>query len=66
MSQMLIKPKQHVLYSELYFGKPQIHLKSSATELTCQLCKSGLEEGIGITAKKIGTRTVFVCGKHGF
>lgn len=66
MSQMLAKPKSHVLYSEMYFGKPQIPLKSSATEVMCTLCKSELREGIGITAKKIGDRTVFVCSIHGF
>jgi hypothetical protein len=66
MSQMLAKPKSHVLYSEMYFGKPQISLKSSATELVCSLCKSELREGTGITAKKMGHRTVFVCGIHGF
>jgi hypothetical protein len=63
---MLARPKSQVLYSEMYFGKPQITLKSSATEVTCQLCKSELQEGIGITAKKIGDRLVFVCSKHGF
>jgi hypothetical protein len=50
MSQMLAKPKSQVLYSEIYFGKPQIHLKSSATEVSCTLCKSELREGVGITA----------------
>ena len=66
MSQMLAKPKSHVLYSEMYFGKPQIHLRSSATEVVCQLCKSELKEGIGITAKRMGDRIVFVCSEHGF
>ncbi|AJZ75294.1 hypothetical protein SU86_001590 [Candidatus Nitrosotenuis cloacae] len=63
---MLAKPKSHVLYSEMYFGKPQIHLRSSATEVACQLCKSELREGIGITAKRMGDRIVFVCSEHGF
>jgi hypothetical protein len=63
---MLAKPKSRVLYSEMYFGKPQIRLKSSATELVCSLCKSELREGTGITAKKMGSQTVFVCSAHGF
>ena len=66
MSQMLAKPKSQVLYSEMYFGRPSSVLKSSATEVTCQLCKSELREGIGITAKRIDDRTVFVCSKHNF
>ncbi|MDG7049888.1 MAG: hypothetical protein JRZ94_01645 [Nitrososphaerota archaeon] len=66
MSQMLAKPKSHVLYSEMYFGKPQIRLRSSATEVVCQLCKTELREGIGITAKRMGDRIVFVCSEHGF
>lgn len=66
MSQMLAKPKSPVLYSEIYFGKPQINLRSSATEVVCQLCKTELREGIGITAKRMGDRIVFVCSEHGF
>ncbi|MFM7797014.1 MAG: hypothetical protein ACKO7N_09660 [Candidatus Nitrosotenuis sp.] len=66
MSQLLEKPKSHVLYSEIYFGKPKVPLKSSAIEITCELCNSELGEGIGITAKKMGQRTVFVCSQHGF
>jgi hypothetical protein len=63
---MLARPKSHVLYSEMYFGKPRSVLKSSAVEVLCQLCKSELKEGIGITAKKMGDKTVFICSEHGF
>ena len=66
MSQLLEKPKSHVLYSEIYFGKPKTLLKSFALEVRCDLCNSELGDGIGITAKKIGERTVFVCSQHGF
>lgn len=66
MSQMLAKPKSQILYSELHFDRPQIKLRSSATEVICQLCKSELKDGIGITAKRIGDGIVFVCSKHGF
>lgn len=66
MSQILAKPKPRVLYTEMYFDRPAIHLKSSAVEIACHLCKSELREGIGITAKRIGNSTVFVCSNHGF
>ena len=66
MSQMLSKPKNYVLYSDLLFTRPQIHLRSSATEVSCQICKSELKEGVSITAKRMGDRTVFVCSEHGF
>ncbi|MGQ0606488.1 MAG: hypothetical protein ACT4OD_06015 [Candidatus Nitrosotenuis sp.] len=66
MSQMLAKPKSPVLYSELHFARPQIQLRSSATEVVCQLCKSELREGTGISAKQMGERIVFVCSEHGF
>ena len=66
MSQILAKPKSYMLYSDLVFPRPMVHLKSSATEVMCQLCKSELREGVGITAKKMGAKTVFVCSLHGF
>ena len=66
MSQMMAKPKNYLLYSDLVFPRPVIQLKSSATEVVCQLCKSELREGVGITAKKMGAKTVFVCSLHGF
>ncbi|NDB62498.1 MAG: hypothetical protein EB170_01250 [Nitrosopumilaceae archaeon] len=66
MSQMLARPKSQVLYSEMYFGAAPSVLKSSAVEVSCQLCKSQLKEGVGITAKRIGDRVVFVCSEHGF
>ncbi|HXG73507.1 MAG TPA: hypothetical protein VNK44_01625 [Candidatus Nitrosotenuis sp.] len=65
MSQMLVgSPKRSVLYSEIYFPKKTCILRSTATEATCYFCKQELKEGFGLTAKKIGGKTVFVCRFH--
>ncbi|MEW6588669.1 MAG: hypothetical protein AB1299_05830 [Thermoproteota archaeon] len=66
MSQMLLsKPKKTVLYSEIYFPKKSNILHSTATEAVCYFCKQELKEGFGLTAKRIGDKTVFVCRFHG-
>ncbi|MEM3024198.1 MAG: hypothetical protein QXW37_02825 [Candidatus Nitrosotenuis sp.] len=66
MSQMLLsRPKKTILYSEIYFTKKSDILRSTATEATCYFCKQELKEGFGLTAKRIGNKTVFVCRFHG-
>ena len=62
---LLGKSKERVLYSELRFDRPKIELKSSASEAVCRLCGSGLKEGIGLSARKIGGKVIFVCSTHG-
>jgi hypothetical protein len=65
MSQVLInKPKNAILYSEIYFPRKQSVLRSSVAEASCHICKQELKEGIGLTAKRIGNKTVLVCGLH--
>ncbi|MEM3063733.1 MAG: hypothetical protein QW177_00010 [Candidatus Nitrosotenuis sp.] len=65
MSQILIgSPKRSVLYSEIYFPKKTSILRSTATEAVCYFCKQELKEGFGLTAKRIGNKTVFVCKFH--
>ncbi|WP_268542830.1 hypothetical protein [Candidatus Nitrosotenuis cloacae] len=67
MSQMLTsKPREYVLYSELHFEKPKVQLKSAASEALCSICKSELKEGIGLTAMRVGKKTLLVCGSHDF
>lgn len=66
MSQMLTTPRGHVLYSELHFEKPKVQLKSAASEALCSICKSELKEGNGLTAMRVGRKTLLVCGSHDF
>lgn len=67
MSQMLTsKPRGYVLYSELHFEKPKVQLKSAASEALCSICKSVLKEGSGLTAMRVGKKTLLVCGSHDF
>ncbi|MFY9301023.1 MAG: hypothetical protein WAO91_07530 [Candidatus Nitrosotenuis sp.] len=65
MSQILLgRPKNTVLYSEIYFPRNKNVLRSSAMEALCYVCKQGLEDGKSLTAKQIGSKTVLVCSLH--
>jgi len=65
MSQMLLsRPKNTVLYSEIYFPRKASVLRSSATEASCHFCKQELEEGKSLVAKRVGNRTILVCSLH--
>lgn len=65
MSQMLVdRPKNTVLYSEIYFQRRANPLRSSAIEASCHLCKQELKEGIRLTAKRIDGNIVLVCELH--
>ncbi|QLH08981.1 hypothetical protein [Candidatus Nitrosotenuis sp. DW1] len=65
MSQILAtKPKTQTLYYDLHFTKPEIQLHSTASEVTCHVCKKELGEGLGLTAKRITDKTVLVCSLH--
>ncbi|CAE6498958.1 MAG: hypothetical protein QXE84_07725 [Candidatus Nitrosotenuis sp.] len=65
MSQILLgKPKDWVLYSELHFPKPTVHLKSQASEVACNVCGSILKEGNGLVARRINGNIVFLCSHH--
>jgi hypothetical protein len=65
MSQILAtKPKTRTLYYDLHFTEPEIHLRSTASEATCHVCKKELMDGFGITAKKLADKTVLVCSLH--
>jgi hypothetical protein len=65
MSQILLgRPKNTVLYSEMYFPRNKNVLRSSVTEALCCVCRQGLEDGKSITAKQVGSKTILVCAFH--
>jgi hypothetical protein len=67
MSQILahaIDRNNILLFQDLYFVKKRILLKSVVIEATCTICDKGLDDGVSVTAKKIGQRMRFFCQYH--
>jgi len=67
MSQIMI-PKMDrsvtVLFHDLYFLKKKTQLSSTVKEATCAICGKSLDEGISVTAKKIGKNLRLFCQYH--
>jgi len=67
MSQMLVhkqKRSENLLFQDLYFMRKSPDVKSGVTEVVCDICKKGLEDGLSVTAKTIDQKTKLFCGSH--
>ena len=66
MSQVLehVVDRNSILLQDLYFVKKRMSVKSSVVEVMCTICDEGLDDGISVTAKKIGHQMRFFCQYH--
>jgi hypothetical protein len=66
MSQVLVPEieRKILLFQDLYFAKKRAPAISTVREVTCTICEKGLDEGISVTAKKIGQRMRLFCQYH--
>ena len=65
MSQVLEHADRNsVLLQDLYFIKKRTPVKSSVAEVMCTICDKSLDDGISVTAKKIGRSMRFFCQYH--
>jgi len=66
MSQVLenVAVRKSILLQDLYFVKKRMSVKSSVIEAMCTICDKGLNDGISVTAKKIGHQMRFFCQYH--
>jgi hypothetical protein len=67
MSQILIPEfgKSHsLLFQDLYFVAKKTPTKTTAQEATCTVCQKGLEDGLSVTAKRIGMKLRLFCQYH--
>ena len=66
MSQVLehVADRNGILLQDLYFVKKRTSVKSSVSEAICTICDKGLDDGISLTAKKIGRGMRFFCQYH--
>ena len=55
--------RESFLLQDLYVDKRKDIIKSTASLLSCYVCKKELNGG-SITAKELGGKLVFLCSKH--
>jgi hypothetical protein len=67
MSQILIPElgrANSLLFQDLYFIAKKTPVKSTIREATCIICQKGLEDGVSVTAKRIGMKMRLFCQYH--
>ncbi|MDE1765394.1 MAG: hypothetical protein KGI27_03850 [Thaumarchaeota archaeon] len=67
MSQILVPRtdgRNVLLFQDLYFSKKKVQVKSTVKEAACVICDKSLDEGISVTAKKLGEKMRFFCQYH--
>jgi hypothetical protein len=67
MSQVLIPEfgkTQSLLFQDLYFVTKKAPVRSTVKEATCNICRKGLEDGVSVTAKRIGLSLRLFCQYH--
>ncbi len=67
MSQMLISRVNRCdvfLFQDLYFAKKKVHVESTVKEAICTICDKSLNDGVSVTAKRIGDQMRFFCQYH--
>ncbi|MDE1829858.1 MAG: hypothetical protein KGI25_06015 [Thaumarchaeota archaeon] len=67
MSQMLnprINRVNVLLFQDLYFSKKKAQVDSTVREVICEICDTSLDDGVSVTAKRIGQKMRFFCQYH--
>jgi hypothetical protein len=67
MSQILIPEfakTQSLLFQDLYFVVKKAPVRSTVKEAICTICQKGLEDGVSVTAKRIGMNLRLFCQYH--
>jgi hypothetical protein len=67
MSQILIPEldgTKLLLFQDLYFVRKKILVQTTLREATCVICEKGLEDGVSVTAKRIGPKLRLFCQFH--
>jgi hypothetical protein len=67
MSQILIPEfakTQSLLFQDLYFVAKKTPVRSTVKEAICTICQKGLEDGVSVTAKRIGMNLRLFCQYH--
>jgi len=41
-----------------------VFLKTDAHEMSCYVCKKGIQDGVSLTARTLDSKNVMLCEKH--
>ncbi len=67
MSQILIPDfgrSKSLLFQDLYFVRKKSMVHTTVAEAICTVCQKGLDDGMSVTAKRIGSNLRLFCQYH--
>ncbi|MEO9278049.1 MAG: hypothetical protein ABI340_09765 [Nitrososphaera sp.] len=66
MSQILVSKnrREELLVQDLYFQPQRVPVKTTAQYASCAICEKSLQDGVSITAKKVGLKIRLFCQMH--
>jgi len=56
--------QKSLLFQDLYFAAKKTPVRTTVNEAVCGICQKGLEDGMSVTAKRIGMKLRFFCQYH--
>jgi hypothetical protein len=63
MSQLVYSGKS-LLIQDFFLTTESVFLRTNAHEMSCYVCKKGIEDGTSLTAKTLDSKNVMLCEKH--
>ena len=63
MSQLVYSEKSSLMQDFVLKTEP-IFLRTDAHEMSCYVCKKGLQDGISLMAKTLDSKNIMLCEKH--
>jgi hypothetical protein len=63
MSQLVYSEKSSLMQDFVLKTEP-IFLRTDAHEMSCYVCKKGLQDGTSLMAKTLDSKNIMLCEKH--
>lgn len=63
MSQLVYSGK-FALISDFILKTEPVFLRTDAYEISCYVCKKGIQDGTSLTAKTLDSKNIMLCEKH--
>ena len=63
MSQLVYSEKSSLIQNFVLKTEP-IFLRTDAHEMSCYVCKKGIQDGTSLMAKTLDSKNVMLCEKH--
>jgi len=63
MSQLVYSGKSALIPDFILKSEP-VFLRTDADEISCYVCKKGIQDGTSLTAKTLDSKNIMLCEKH--